>query len=170
MTEDEIYYKNQLKCQSETIDKLKKENDDLTFRLENEVANSMLLTEAINDIKKRQKDIKQRYVKYYEEMNIKSIELSEVLDDLDIALYGRNRMKIRGGTLVKLINSQGIAVKTDKLSNIIGYLNNRNLITIPDDYYDEDDNGFKSTFYLNYRKIFVNFDRLCINYRLELSE
>lgn len=34
MTEDEIYYENQLKCQSETIDKLKKENERLKIQLE----------------------------------------------------------------------------------------------------------------------------------------
>lgn len=73
-------------------------------------------------------------------------------------------MKVNGNTKVKLYkcedNKQDVFVKEDIFCNIVGYLYNRHLIELPDEYWIEDDNGWKSTYYKNYNKIFKNFSRL----------
>lgn len=67
--------------------------------------------------------------------------------------------KVRGNTKVKLY-MQGKYVKTDQFMNIVGYLYNRNYLTLPDEYWIEDDNGWKSNYYRNYPKIYNDFEKL----------
>lgn len=78
--------------------------------------------------------------------------------------------KIQGTTRVKLYKNNKL-LKTDILSNIIGYLYNRHLIDLPDEYWEEDDNGWKSHFYKKYGKIYNDFNKLVKeNYKLEIKE
>lgn len=49
-------------------------------------------------------------------------------------------MKIYSSTKVVLYKDDKIIMK-DMLMNVIGYLYNRDLIDLPDDYWNEDDNG-----------------------------
>lgn len=67
--------------------------------------------------------------------------------------------KVIGNTMVKLYK-QGQYIKTDQFMNIVGYLFNRNMIDLPDEYWIEDDNGWKSNYYRNYSKIYNNFEKL----------
>lgn len=76
-------------------------------------------------------------------------------------------MKINGGTKVILYKDNKIVMK-DILSNIIGYLYNRHLIDLPDEYWSEDDNGWKVNYYKKYGKIYNDFELLVKdNYRIE---
>lgn len=68
-------------------------------------------------------------------------------------------MKINGDTKCKLYEDYHV-IKTDKLCNIIGYLYNRGLIELPEEYWIEYDNGWKSTYHKNFRKIANDFDKL----------
>lgn len=68
----------------------------------------------------------------------------------------------------KLITGTNTFVMKDILPNIIGYLYNRNLIDLPEEYWIEEDNGWKSYYRKNYKKILRDFDKLVKdNYRLE---
>ncbi len=68
----------------------------------------------------------------------------------------------------KLITENGNSIMIDVLSNIIGYLYNRNLIDLPDEYWIEEDNGWKSYYRRNYKKILKDFEKLTNNkYKLE---
>ena len=70
----------------------------------------------------------------------------------------------------KLITGTNTFVMKDILPNIIGYLYNRNLIDLPDEYWIEEDNGWKSYYRKNYKKILRDFDKLVKdNYRLEVA-
>ena len=70
----------------------------------------------------------------------------------------------------KLITGTNTFVMKDILPNIIGYLYNRNLIDLPDEYWIEEDNGWKVYYRKNYKKILKDFDKLIKdNYRLERS-
>ena len=59
----------------------------------------------------------------------------------------------------KLFYNDKLVMK-DILPNIIGYLYNRDLIEIPDEYYIEEDNGWKNYYRRNYQKILYNFKKL----------
>lgn len=79
-------------------------------------------------------------------------------------------MKICGATKVILYKDDKIVMK-DVFANIIGYLYNRHLIDLPDEYWAEDDNGWKVHYYKKYRKIFNDFERLVKdNYKIERVE
>ena len=68
----------------------------------------------------------------------------------------------------KLITGTNTFVMKDILSNIIGYLYNRDLIDLPEEYWIEEDNGWKSYYRKNYKKILKDFDKLVKdNYRIE---
>jgi len=68
----------------------------------------------------------------------------------------------------KLITGTNTFVMKDILPNIIGYLYNRNLIDLPEEYWIEEDNGWKSYYRKNYKKILKDFDKLVKdNYTLE---
>ena len=68
----------------------------------------------------------------------------------------------------KLITGTNTFVMKDILPNIIGYLYNRDLIELPNEYWIEEDNGWKSYYRKNYKKILKDFDKLVKdNYRLE---
>lgn len=68
----------------------------------------------------------------------------------------------------KLITGTNTFVMKDILSNIIGYLYNRSLIDLPEEYWIEEDNGWKSYYRKNYKKILKDFDKLVKdNYRIE---
>lgn len=68
----------------------------------------------------------------------------------------------------KLITGTNTFVMKDILPNIIGYLYNRNLIDLPEEYWIEEDNGWKSYYRKNYKKILRDFDKLVKdNFRLE---
>lgn len=77
-------------------------------------------------------------------------------------------MKITGNTKVQLYecldNEHDKLIKMDMFSNIVGYLFNRNLIKLPNEYWIEDDNGWKSNYYKNYSKIYRDFTSLT-NYK-----
>lgn len=60
----------------------------------------------------------------------------------------------------KLITGTNTFVMKDVLPNIIGYLYNRNLIDLPKEYWIEEDNGWKSYYRKNYKKILKDFDKL----------
>lgn len=78
-------------------------------------------------------------------------------------------MKIKGSTKVLLSKDDNRYYKCDCLSNIIGYLFNNSLIELPDEYWIEDDNGWKSKYYKNYRKIFKDFDKLILDKSYKLT-
>lgn len=67
--------------------------------------------------------------------------------------------KVVGSTIVKLYKNKKY-IKKDQFMNIVGYLFNRNLINLPDEYWIEEDNGWNSYYRKNYNKIFHNFDKL----------
>lgn len=67
--------------------------------------------------------------------------------------------KVVGSTIVKLYKNKK-HIKKDQFMNIVGYLFNRNLINLPDEYWIEEDNGWKSTYYRNYPKIYNDFEKL----------
>lgn len=68
----------------------------------------------------------------------------------------------------KLITGTNTFVMKDILPNIIGYLYNRDLIALPEEYWIEEDNGWKSYYRKNYKKILKDFDKLVKdNYRIE---
>ncbi len=68
----------------------------------------------------------------------------------------------------KLIAGTNTFVMKDILPNIIGYLFNRDLIDLPEEYWIEEDNGWKSYYRKNYKKILKDFDKLVKdNYRIE---
>ena len=68
----------------------------------------------------------------------------------------------------KLITGTNTLVMKDILPNIIGFLYNRHLIELPEEYWIEEDNGWKSYYRKNYKKILRDFDKLVKdNYRLE---
>lgn len=68
----------------------------------------------------------------------------------------------------KLITGTNTFVMKDILPNIIGYLFNRDLIDLPEEYWIEEDNGWKSYYRKNYKKILKDFDKLVKdNYRIE---
>lgn len=70
----------------------------------------------------------------------------------------------------KLITGTNTFVMKDVLPNIIGYLFNRDLIDLPEEYWVEEDNGWKSFYRKNYKKILKDFDKLVKdNYRIEKS-
>ena len=67
-----------------------------------------------------------------------------------------------------LITGTNTFVMKDILPNIIGYLFNRNLIDLLEEYWIEEDNGWKSYYRKNYKKILKDFDKLVKdNYRIE---
>lgn len=68
-------------------------------------------------------------------------------------------MKISGTTTVYLYKNNQL-IKGDQFMNVVGYLYNRNLIDLPEEYWIEEDNGWKSYYRKNYRKIFNNFNKL----------
>lgn len=68
-------------------------------------------------------------------------------------------MKISGTTTVYLYKNNQL-IKGDQFMNIVGYLYNRNLIDLPEEYWIEEDNGWKSYYRKNYRKIFNDFNKL----------
>lgn len=68
-------------------------------------------------------------------------------------------MKIVGSTKVFLYKDNRLIMQ-DQFMNIIGYLFNRKLIELPDEYWIEEDNGWKSYYRKNYSKIFNNFNKL----------
>lgn len=71
----------------------------------------------------------------------------------------------------KLITGTNTFVMKDILPNIIGYLHNRNLIDLPEEYWIEEDNGWKSYYRKNYKKILKDFDKLVKdNYKIEKVE
>ena len=53
----------------------------------------------------------------------------------------------------KLITGTNTFVMKDILPNIIGYLFNRDLIDLPEEYWIEEDNGWKSYYRKNYKSI-----------------
>ena len=59
----------------------------------------------------------------------------------------------------ELIYDNKVLMK-DILPNIIGYLFNRDMIEIPDEYYIEEDNGWKVYYRRNYKKILRDFNKL----------
>ena len=68
----------------------------------------------------------------------------------------------------KLIKENNNSIMIDILPNIIGYLYNRNLIDLPDEYWIEEDNGWKSFWRKDYKKILKDFEKLTKNkYKLE---
>ena len=68
----------------------------------------------------------------------------------------------------KLITGTNTFVMKDILPNIIGFLYNRKLIDLPEEYWIEEDNGWKSYYRKNYKKILKDFDKLVKdNYRIE---
>ena len=67
--------------------------------------------------------------------------------------------KVVGSTIVKLYKNKKY-IKKDQFMNIVGYLFNRNLINLSDEYWIIEDNGWKSYYRKNYNKIFNNFDKL----------
>ena len=67
--------------------------------------------------------------------------------------------KVVGSTIVKLYKNKKY-IKKDQFMNIVGYLFNRNLINLSDEYWIKEDNGWKSYYRKNYNKIFNNFDKL----------
>lgn len=76
-------------------------------------------------------------------------------------------MKIYSSTKVVLYKDDKIIMK-DMLMNVIGYLYNRDLIDLPDDYWNEDDNGWTVHYYKKYGKIFNDFELLVKdNYKIE---
>lgn len=79
-------------------------------------------------------------------------------------------MKIYSSTKVILYKDDKIIMK-DILMNVIGYLYNRDLIDLPDEYWGEDDNGWKVHYYKKYGKIFNDFEKLVKdNYKIERME
>lgn len=60
----------------------------------------------------------------------------------------------------RLITDKGNSIMIDEFSNIIGYLFNRNLISLPDEYWVEEDNGWKSYWRKDYKKILKDFEKL----------
>ena len=68
-------------------------------------------------------------------------------------------MKIYSSTKVALYKDNKIIMK-DVLMNVIGYLYNRHLIELPDEYWAEDDNGWKVNYYKKYGKIFNDFEKI----------
>ena len=76
-------------------------------------------------------------------------------------------MKIYSSTKVILYKDDKIIMK-DVLMNVIGYLYNRHLIELPDEYWGEDDNGWKVNYYKKYGKIFNDFEKLAKDsYKIE---
>lgn len=68
----------------------------------------------------------------------------------------------------KLITENDNSIMIDILPNIIGYLYNRNLIDLPDEYWIEEDNSWKSFWRKDYKKILKDFEKLTKNkYKLE---
>ncbi len=79
--------------------------------------------------------------------------------------------KIKGSTQMKLYRQDNTLIKKSYFADIIGYLYNRHLIELPNEYFVEDDNGWKSTYYYNYYKIFRDFEKLTNNeYKIEKLE
>ncbi len=76
-------------------------------------------------------------------------------------------MKINGSTVVYLYKNNEF-IKGDQFMNIIGYLYNRNFIDLPDEYWIEEDNGWKSYYRKNYKKIFNDFSKLT-NYEYQIK-
>lgn len=60
----------------------------------------------------------------------------------------------------RLIIENGSNIMIDVLPNIVGYLYNRNLIELPDEYWIEEDNGWKFYYRRNYKKILRDFEKL----------
>lgn len=54
----------------------------------------------------------------------------------------------------------GELILTNTFPNIVGYLFNNDLIDLPDEYWIEEDNGWKSTYFKDYKKIFKDFNEL----------
>ena len=77
--------------------------------------------------------------------------------------------KIKGSTQMKLYRQDNTLIKKSYFADIIGYLYNRDLIQLPDGYINEDDNGWKSTYYYNYYKIFHDFEKLT-NYEYKIEK
>jgi hypothetical protein len=78
--------------------------------------------------------------------------------------------KINGSKKVKLFE-YGMLFKIDQFSNIVNYLFNRDLIHLPDKYWIEEDNGWKSYYRKNYNKIFHDFEDLVVNdYKVEVVQ
>ena len=78
--------------------------------------------------------------------------------------------KIGGMTKVSLYDSNNKRIMKCEFMNVIGYLFNRELIDLPDEYWIEEDNGWKSYYRKNYNKIFRNFNKLVNGmYRVELD-
>lgn len=70
-------------------------------------------------------------------------------------------MKIYSSTKVILYKDNKIVMK-DALMNVIGYLYNRHLIDLPDDYWNEDDNGWKVHYYKKFELLVKD------NYKIEM--
>ena len=77
--------------------------------------------------------------------------------------------KIKGSTQMKLYRQDNTLVKQSYFVDIIGYLYNRELMQLPDEYIVEDDNGWKSTYYYKYYKIFCDFEKLT-NYEYKIEK
>ena len=75
--------------------------------------------------------------------------------------------KIGGMSKISLYDETGKFIRKDVFMNIIGNLYNKDLIELPDEYWIEEDNGWKSYYRKNYNKIFYDFKKLT-NYKYEV--
>lgn len=78
-------------------------------------------------------------------------------------------MKISGSMQVKLYSKDNQLIKQSYFADIVGYLYNRNLIQLPDEYWIEDDNGWKSNYHRNFYKIANDFEKLT-NYEYKIEK
>ena len=76
--------------------------------------------------------------------------------------------KIGGMTKVILYDNDNKFIRKHDFMNVIGNLYNKGLIELPDEYWIEEDNGWKSYYRKNYNKIFRDFRKLT-NYKYEVK-
>lgn len=70
-------------------------------------------------------------------------------------------MKVGGTTKCKLIKIEdNKIIRQDQLLNIVGNLINKKELILTDEYFIEEDNGWKNYFRRNYKKIFDDFTKL----------
>lgn len=81
------------------------------------------------------------------------------------------KKKIGGMTKVSLYDNNNKFIRKHDFMNVIGNLYNKGLIELPDEYWIEEDNGWKSYYRKNYNKIFHDFSKLTNGmYQVKLDE
>lgn len=142
MTEDEIYYKNQLKCQSETIDKLKEVNNSLYEKIKKlkkqycertDCSGRIGASKKVEELQEENKKLKEDVGKFVNDINELQKELNK--ENLECSKYVKllteteeqvkKQEEVINEVVLELVNIDGDLSNSqlsDRICNVIDIL------------------------------------------------